>query len=67
MWNVDLSVNRDFRLAEGKRIELRSELTNALNHTQYNRIQTSMSTVGFGQVNATRPSRKVQVQLRLAF
>jgi hypothetical protein len=67
MWNIDMSLNRDFRLGEGKRAELRADLTNALNHTQYNRIQTNMNTVGFGQVNATRPQRKVQVQLRLAF
>jgi hypothetical protein len=67
MWNIDLSLNREFRITESKRVELRSEFTNALNHTQYNRVQTSMSAVGFGQVNATRPSRKVQVQLRVAF
>jgi hypothetical protein len=66
-WNIDLSLNRDFRISEGKRVQLRADLTNVLNHTQYNRIQTNMSAVGFGAANATRPPRKVQVQLRVAF
>jgi hypothetical protein len=49
-------------------VELRADFTNALNHTQYNRIQTNFSNLAdFGQVNATRPQRKIQVQLRLAF
>lgn len=68
LWNVDLSIVKNFVVTESKRLELKADLSNALNHTQYyTQIQTNMSSVGFGQATNTKPARTIQVQLRFAF
>jgi len=66
-WNVDLSLGKSFALAEKKDLELKADMQNVLNHTQYSTVSTNMSGVDFGRVVATRSARVVQLQLRLTF
>jgi hypothetical protein len=67
IWNVDLSFGKNFSLNEGTKLELKADLANALNHTQYSGIATNLSGIGFGQAIAAATARVIQLQLRLAF
>jgi hypothetical protein len=66
-WNVDLSLGKRFSLAERTDLELKADMQNVLNHTQYTTVSTNLSGVDFGRVVATRSARVVQLQLRLTF
>jgi hypothetical protein len=53
--NLDFSVFKNFRMGESRRIQIRADFFNALNHPQYipgspNDVQP-VNTVAFGQVN----------------
>lgn len=68
LWNLDLSISKGFNVTENKRLELKADLSNALNHTEYyTQIQTNMSSPNFGMATATKPARTIQVQARFAF
>ena len=67
IWNLDLSVTKNFSLNEATKLELRGDMVNALNHTQYTTIATNMNGLAFGQATGTASARVVQIQLRLAF
>ena len=66
-WNVDFSFGKTISVAERKTLELKADMQNALNHTQYINVSTNLSVINFGQVADTRMARVVQLQLRLAF
>ena len=67
IWNLDWSLAKGFSLNEGTKLELRGDMVNALNHTQYTGIATNMNGLAFGQATGTASARVVQLQLRLAF
>jgi hypothetical protein len=68
LWNVDLSLTKSINLSEQRKLELKSDIGNVFNHTEYySAIQTNFSSPGFGRFTATRPARTVQVQARIAF
>jgi hypothetical protein len=58
--NLDFSVFKNWRLGENRKIQLRADFFNALNHPQYipgspNDVQP-VATVGVGQVNTLAPA-----------
>ncbi len=72
----DLAAFKDFTLHEGVRLQFRSEFYNAFNHTQFSGVDTAARfdlTTGlqtnptFGQANADRGGRVIQMALRLSF
>jgi hypothetical protein len=67
MWNLDLAFGKSFPLNEGLKLELKADMSNAFNHTQYTGIATSLSGIGFGEVTSAAVARVIQLQLRLAF
>lgn len=69
LYNLDLSLAKEFNVTEKLRSELKADLSNALNHTQYyyGGIQTNMSSLGFGRMTGAKPARSIQLQLRLSF
>jgi hypothetical protein len=67
IWNVDLSLAKSFKLTETMKFELKTDLLNALNHTQYNGIATNLNGLAFGQITSAAPARTIQLQGRLAF
>lgn len=67
IWNVDLSLGKSFALRENTKLELKADMLNALNHTQYTAVATNLTGIGFGGVTGTASARVVQLQLRLAF
>lgn len=68
-YNLDLSLGRVFKIRDKHKVDLRADLSNSLNHTEYfaGGIQTNMSSPGFGRLNAARAARTIQLQLRYTF
>jgi hypothetical protein len=68
LWNVDISLGKNVSITEKTKFELRGDLSNFFNHTEYySSIQTNMSSVGFGQFTAARAARTIQLQGRITF
>jgi len=67
IWNLDLSLGKNFKVTETTQFEFRTDMLNAFNHTQYSGIQTNLSGNGFGEAISTLPARAIQLQLRLSF
>jgi hypothetical protein len=67
IWNLDLSLGKNFKVTENTQFEFRTDMLNAFNHTQYSGIQTNLSGNGFGEAISTLPARAIQLQLRLQF
>lgn len=66
--NIDFAVHKNIHVAEGKKLEFRTEFFNLLNHTQFFNPDgdiTNGST--FGQVQRARDPRLIQVALRFTF
>ena len=55
--NVDLALFKNFELGHGMRLQFRLESFNALNHTQFNSVNTSLTSPSFGVVNGARAGR----------
>jgi hypothetical protein len=67
LWNLDLSLAKNFTVTENTKFEFKTDLLNALNHTQYTGIATNLSGLAFGQATSTALARVIQLQLRFAF
>jgi hypothetical protein len=69
LFQVDLGIGKNFALPwrEGMRLQFRSEMFNATNHTNFRNANTNVSNTNFGTVRATFPARQVQFALRLVF
>ena len=65
--NLNLSLGKNFFVGEGRTLEFKADMQNALNQTQYSSVSTNLCSVNFGQVTGTNGARIIQVQLRLAF
>jgi len=66
-WEVDLSLAKNFAVTERFHVQLRADLFNALNHTNFNAIQVSRTAATFGRFTGTRGARTGQLNLRLTF
>jgi hypothetical protein len=65
---VDLSFYKDFRISESKRIQLRGELFNSLNHANFADPNVSFGTANFGLITSnSTPAREIQLGLRFDF
>jgi hypothetical protein len=69
MNNVDLSINKRWRLGERSRdLQLRGEALNGFNRPQFGGPQMDQFNSGFGQITATANyARQVQVVVRFGF
>jgi hypothetical protein len=69
-WNVDLAILKNFRLpwSENHRLQLRAEMYNAFNHTNFGLPATNINSTTFGQITATsNNSREMQFAIRYEF
>jgi hypothetical protein len=72
--NLDLSVAKTFAIYESLHLEFRADAFNALNHTQWNGMETTypqgtgtLGTVPFGEVTGAREARIGQLAAKLVF
>jgi hypothetical protein len=66
-WNLDLSMGKSFSVRENTTLQLKGDMLNVLNHTNYSGIATNLSGNNFGEATPADSSRAIQIQLRLAF
>ncbi len=74
-WTVNMSLSKSLKLnEEGMRVQIRVDLFNALNHTNFGGVDTNTRgggsdaiRGGFGRITSTRPGRETQFSLRFEF
>ena len=64
---LDFSLQRNFVLREGMKLQFRGEFFNALNHTNLGVPGRVFGAAGFGVVSSSGPARQVQVGMRMSF
>src|SRR5205807_1642474 len=67
LWNVDASTSKTFRLAEAARLQIRGDMFNILNHTNFNGVTSDVNSSNFGRFTSTAGARVIQLNLRLSF
>jgi hypothetical protein len=65
--NLDLTFTKITRLGENHRVEFRTELYNALNHGQFLRPNTTVTSPQFGSISAARDGRQIQFGLKFVY
>jgi hypothetical protein len=67
--NIDLALSKSFRWegAETRRLQIRSEFFNALNHTNLGLPIHSMDSPAVGTITSAAPARVIQIGARLEF
>lgn len=65
--NLDAALMKDTRLTEGKRLELRVEFFNVLNHAQFLTPSGNINNGAFGFVTSARDPRIGQVAMKFLF
>ncbi len=66
-WNLDLGLAKNLRFTERYRLQIRCDLFNSLNHTNFSGISTGIDAANFGRLTSTRGTRLVQFNARLTF
>jgi hypothetical protein len=69
MANIDLVLAKSFPWGktETRRIQVRSEFFNILNHTNFGVPTSSIDSAGFGTITSALPARQIQLGARLDF
>jgi len=66
--NVNLALGRSFRLAgERRRMEVRLEANNAINHVSYTGVATTVNASNYGRATRTAPMRTLTLNVRFRF
>ena len=65
--NWDLSAFKRTRLTESHELQIRGEMFNAFNHTQFDIPNVNIGSPNFGRITTTRQPRVVQIGLRYSF
>jgi hypothetical protein len=65
--NLDVSLQKSFRVTESKRLELRAEAFNFTNTPIFNAPDVNVNSVTFGQVQVAQGERNVQLALKFYF
>lgn len=66
-WNIDLALSKNFRFGERYGLQIRCDMLNAFNHTNFSGISTGIETANFGRFTSTRGARLVQLNGRFTF
>ena len=65
--NTDFSIFKNIRMTEGTRFELRMEVFNLFNHTQFKNPSGNINGSTFGRVTSAFDPRQVQLAAKLYF
>jgi outer membrane receptor protein involved in Fe transport len=66
-WNLDLALSKNLALTERLRLQLRADMFNALNHTTFDQVQTTLTAANFGRLTRSRDARIIQFNARFSF
>jgi Carboxypeptidase regulatory-like domain len=64
---VDFTMSKNFRFTESIYLQLRAEMFNIFNHTNFRTVSTNITAANFGAITATRDPRTMQFGLKLNF
>jgi hypothetical protein len=65
--NNDLALTRNIRFADTRGIQLRWEIFNVLNHTNFNAPVTALNSANFGKIITAQDPRLMQFALKFDF
>jgi hypothetical protein len=65
--NWDIGINKNFFIKESARLEFRTELFNAWNHTQFNQFANTVNSPTFATWTSARGARIIQFGLKLIY
>lgn len=66
LWNVDLALSKNFDVTERVKLQLRADMFDALNHTEFNSVVTDIKKKNFGQITGAA-NRIIQLNGRITF
>jgi hypothetical protein len=64
LWNIDLSLAKEFAIRESMRFQIRADAFNAFNHTNLSGLNTSITSPFFGDLRSTTGARVIQLNAR---
>ena len=66
-FQLDMNLQKKFRLDERREFEFRSDVTNVLNHTVFAVPTTNINSASFGQIDSAGVGRQFTLGMRLNF
>lgn len=66
-WNLDFSAGKNFAAGERVRLQIRGDLFNVLNHTNFSSVTTDINSANFGRFTNTLGARVAQLNARISF
>jgi hypothetical protein len=66
-WNLDLGIAKNLKFSERYRLQIRADLFNSLNHTNFSGISTGIEAGNSGRFTSTRGARVAQFHARITF
>lgn len=66
-WNFDAGLAKNFNFTERYRFQLRADLLNAFNHTNFSSVDSNIRSANFGKFTGTRGARVIQFNGRFTF
>ena len=66
-WNVDLGLAKNLKFTERYRLQIRADLLNSLNHTNFSAVDSNIRSANFGKFTGTRGARVIQLNARFTF
>lgn len=67
LWNLNFSLAKNFSIRENVRLQIRTNMFNAFNHTNLSGLRTSINDPMFGRLLSTMGARVMQFNARLSF
>ena len=67
IFNIDLSLQRSFKITEGSRVEFRFDAFNATNHTNFLVPGNNFGTSNFGVIGSALEARDLQFGLKIYY
>jgi outer membrane receptor protein involved in Fe transport len=66
-WNLNMSLAKNFRIGSGKRLQIRIDAFNALNHHTLGNPNTNITSTDFGRITGIGGTRTAQVGAKFNF
>jgi hypothetical protein len=66
-WSLNMSLAKTFRITQGKRVQIRIDAFNALNHHTLGNPNTNITSADFGRITSIGGTRSAQVGAKFNF